>query len=435
MDFGNKTFNFALLTQAIESGLIDPETLEKKLEESKRERCLAKHIKEHSVWQGPDGWWNTYAGKGKTRKRIRKRLREDFDKALLNFYENEGNNPTVKEIFDEWKNHKLEFRKISVNTLDRYNCIFNRHFKPIESIRIGSLGPNLFEEFLERQIIDFNLSHKAFSNLKSVCKGMLLWAKRKNYINWSVFGMIEDMDISDKQFRKNYKEDYEEVFDDEETDKLIKYLCKNPDSVNLAILLLYLTGMRVGELVVLRKDDIEGNLIKVRRTESRAHKDSVKLKDLNPEGIVIGPTHYYHIKNCPKTDAGNRNVLIPTDFMGIIEKLIKGTDSPFLFTDAEGCRITTNVIRRRLTNINNLLGIHQKSPHKLRKTYATILLDNNLDHNLITSLMGHTDLSMTEGHYHRNRKSDEKRSAILSSLSEFKTSTFGIAKLEENNET
>ena len=40
-----------------------------------------------------------------------------------------------------------------------------------------------------------------------------------------------------------------------------------------------------------------------------------------------------------------------------------------------------------------------------------------------------------EGHYHRNRKSDEKRSAILSSLSEFKTSTFGIAKLEENNET
>ena len=71
----------------------------------------------------------------------------------------------------------------------------------------------------------------------------------------------------------------------------------------------------------------------------------------------------------------------------------------------------------------------------LEKKLEEILLDNNLDHNLITSLMGHTDLSMTEGHYHRNRKSDEKRSAILSSLNEFKTSTFGIAKLEENNET
>ena len=426
MDIGNDMLDYSLIAQAIESGLIDAEKLKLQIREQKGRKYLAEHSEKHSVWQGPDGWWNTYVGDGKGRKRIKKHQREDLDKAIIEFYDGCGKNPTVKEVFEEWKNHKLEYRKIGANTADRYDSIFNRHFKKIAYVRIGDLGPEVFEEFLERQIVDYDLTHKAFANLKGVCKGMLLWAKKNHYINWSVFGMIEDMDVSDKQFKKVFKEDNEEVFDDEETDKLINYLCKNPDSVNIAILLLYLTGMRVGEIVVLRKEDIKGNLIKIRRTESRAHKDSIKPEEMNSEGVVKAATHYYYIKDCPKTEAGNRNVLIPKDFMGIIDRLKSESDSPFLFTDEDGCRITTNVIRRRLTNINEMLGIRHKSPHKLRKTYATILLDNNLDHNLITSLMGHTDLSMTEGHYHRNRKSDEKRSAIISNLAEFKTSTFGI---------
>ncbi len=85
-----------------------------------------------------------------------------------------------------------------------------------------------------------------------------------------------------------------------------------------------------------------------------------------------------------------------------------------------------NVIRRRLEKINRKLGIKHKSPHKLRKTYASILLDNNLDNNLITSLMGHTDISMTEGHYHRDRKDQDKKNALVSNLVEFKAKTYGI---------
>ena len=147
---------------------------------------------------------------------------------------------------------------------------------------------------------------------------------------------------------------------------------------------------------------------------------------MNPEGIVDGGTHYYHVKESPKSAAGNRNVLIPEDFMCIIERFRSNPDSPFLFTDENGTRITTNVVRRRLVNINKALKIKQKSPHKLRKTYATILLDHNLDRNLITSLMGHTDISITEGHYHRDRKNQKQKSAIVSNLVEFKASTFGV---------
>lgn len=52
------------------------------------------------------------------------------------------------------------------------------------------------------------------------------------------------------------------------------------------------------------------------------------------------------------------------------------------------------------------LGIYRKSPHKIRKTYGTD---------------GHTDISSTENHYHRNRRSIDAKSQIISSLPEFMT--------------
>lgn len=114
--------------------------------------------------------------------------------------------------------------------------------------------------------------------------------------------------------------------------------------------------------------------------------------------------------------------------MWIMDDLINNSSSEFLFTNDNGERITTNVVRRRLEKINRKLGIKHKSPHKLRKTYASILLDNNLDNNLITSLMGHTDISMTEGHYHRDRKDQDKKNALVSNLVEFRRETFHLEK-------
>ena len=74
----------------------------------------------------------------------------------------------------------------------------------------------------------------------------------------------------------------------------------------------------------------------------------------------------------------------------------------------------------KLKKICKKLSIYPKSPHKCRKTYATILLDHNLDRRLITDVMGHTDILCTELHYHRDRKSGELKKQIISSIPEFR---------------
>lgn len=76
-------------------------------------------------------------------------------------------------------------------------------------------------------------------------------------------------------------------------------------------------------------------------------------------------------------------------------------------------------IRKRLYRICDEVGIKRRSPNKMRKTYASILLDNKIDVNLVESMMGHTQITTTEMHYHRNRKSELKKQEILSQIPEF----------------
>ncbi|MCM1218788.1 MAG: hypothetical protein NC548_30250 [Lachnospiraceae bacterium] len=47
-----------------------------------------------------------------------------------------------------------------------------------------------------------------------------------------------------------------------------------------------------------------------------------------------------------------------------------------------------------------------------------ILLDHNVDNRMIMEQMGHTDISCTENHYHRNRRSIDAKSQILSNIPE-----------------
>ena len=82
-------------------------------------------------------------------------------------------------------------------------------------------------------------------------------------------------------------------------------------------------------------------------------------------------------------------------------------------------RLTTLLIRKRVYKMCKDTNIYKKSPHKIRATYDTILLDANLDKRFIKDQMGHSDITTSEKYYHRNRKSLDKKSEMINSISEF----------------
>ena len=213
------------------------------------------------------------------------------------------------------------------------------------------------------------------------------------------------MELPKKTFRKVIKEDDEEVFNDEEVSKLLEYLTAIPDILNLGIILMFCTGVRVGELVALKWCDVTDNTIKIRRTEI-TYKNNV--------GETIN-----EIRDYPKTEAGIRTVFVPAEFTNIIKrlKLLSGSQEYIFWKDNH--IVKAMQIRKRLYLACKKTGVRKKSPHKLRKTYVSILLDNGVDKRLVQDVAGHAQIATSERNYHRNRKSDQKKGQILSALPEF----------------
>lgn len=395
-----------ILQQAISSGIIDVAYIQEQLNMKKREELLALHP--YKIWKANDGLWNTYIPSGEGRVRKRCKTKEGIEKIIVDYWEKESVNPTILDAFNEWNNRRLELKKISPNTYERNYQVFKRYFISRQNEKIGDISPLEFSDFLEEQISKFNLTSKAFSNLKSICKGFLLRAKKQGYIDWNILDVFNNLDISEHDFAKTIKEDYEEVFNEDETNKIMTHLCSNLDCKNLGIILMFLTGVRVGELVSLKKSDFNEFTFKIRRTETRIRQEC--------------GGYLYDIKEYPKTPAGIRTMIIPKSYWWICNKLMNiNPNSEFIFVDEKGKRLTTNCIRRRLERICKTLNIYNKSPHKIRKTYGTILMDNNVDRNVITGLMGHADIEISEKHYHRNRKDISKKLDIISSIPDFAT--------------
>lgn len=388
---------------AVENGMIDLAYVQEQIEMNKRKELLAKHP--YRIWEGKDGKWRTYLpDKEKNRKLVKRNTEQSIEDAVAEYWKEQLENPTIREVFTEWNDRRLELKKISDPTHLRNEQIFNRHFSEFGKRKIKSVDQEDIEEFLEEQIPEYNLTSKAFSNLKTITRGFLKRARKRKLIDFNVEELFQEMDVSDSDFHKVIHEDYEEVFDEDEMPKIMEYLIDHPDMSNIAILLMFVTGARIGEVVALKHSDFDGCTFKIRRTETRYKKDGKYICE---------------VKNFPKSHAGVRTAIIPYEYAWIAEKIRHINPFEEYIFVKDGKRVSTHSVRMRLRRVCDKLKIYRKSPHKIRKTYGTILLDNHIDQQLIIGQMGHTNILCTENHYHRNRKGIKKKSIIISSIPEF----------------
>lgn len=398
-----------VLQYALEHGMIDMSYVQEQIEMSKRKELLDKHP--YKIWNGKDGKWYTYLPDNtKGRKLVKRSTAAEIEDIAVEYWRVELENPTIKEVFEEWNDRRLALKKISPSTHQRNIQIFNRHLSEFGLKRIKNVQQEEYGEFLEEQIPKFNLTAKAFSNLKTIIRGTLKRAKKRKLINFNVEELFQELDTSDSDFKKTVKEDCEEVFDEVEMPKIMEYLENNLDIQNIAILLMFVTGARVGEVVALKHSDFDGCSFKIRRTETRYKENGA---------------YVYQVKDFPKSQAGVRTAVLPDEYNWLVRKIqLLNPFSEYVFMK-DGERIHTPAVRMRLRRICDKLEIYRKSPHKIRKTYGSILLDNKIDNQLITGQMGHTNISCTETHYHRNRRGIDAKRKIISSIPEFR----GMAKV------
>jgi len=137
----------------------------------------------------------------------------------------------------------------------------------------------------------------------------------------------------------------------------------------LIIELFYATGIRLSELINIKVLDInfDKNLIKVlgKRNKER----------LIPISVRVAKELQYFIEKY---------------------KLVN-----YLITNLEGEKVYTKLVYRIVNRyIGKISSVNKKSPHVLRHTFATHMLNNGADINAIKELLGHANLSATQVYTH-----------------------------------
>lgn len=141
----------------------------------------------------------------------------------------------------------------------------------------------------------------------------------------------------------------------------------------LLLEMLYATGVRVSELVNIKVSDINGEEIKV-------------LGKGNKERIV---------------EFGDYAESILELYLNEGYKSLNVKKSEYLFLNNRGGKLTTRGVRYILDNIINKTTIDKKiSPHMLRHTFATHLLNEGCDLLTVQELLGHESLTATSIYTH-----------------------------------
>ena len=368
------------------SAIIDFTTIQQEYERMKRQKIL----EQAKIWYAPDDRWKAYVMVAGKRRLIARREKADLEEAIIDTYRE----PKVKfkECFEGWLEEKSEYGEIQRQTYDRYRNDYIRFFKgtSIEQKEVKKIDELYLEEFIKSSIHEKKLTAKAYSNMRTLINGAMIYARKHGYTDMRISLFFSELSLSNKIFRRRVVLDKEQVFRHDEETKIEDYIADNPDIRLFGVALAFHTGLRVGELSTLKWSDYQGDILSVNKTE-------VKYRGEHGEYVT-------DVQNYTKGRDGHREVVLNDSARAILDRLRKLTgDGEWIFSE-KGERLKSYKFQNKMRQMNKELQMPQRSIHKIRKTYATKLEAANVGDPIIIQQMGHTEILTTKKHYIYNNE-------------------------------
>lgn len=293
------------------------------------------------------------------------------------------------EAAGEWLAEISDRRKVS--TYVKYNTVYRTHLAGI----VGSyrLSTDMAKELREK-IFDHlsrtELSESLQKSVICVANQILAFANRH---------YLAGIPLLERPPAKTKKKTVT-TFSRAEQAMLLDHVYGQADPFRVAVLLCLYAGLRLGELCALRWKDIDfhGKALTVNRTVQRI-------------AVPGHRTRTILLETDPKSESSRRTIPLTPESLEILSQLRKG--QTYVFGGEQS--LDPRTMQYRFKKILREAGIHGRTFHALRHTFATNCVENGMDVKALSELLGHSDVKITLNRYvHPTMDSKRKQIGALS---------------------
>ena len=270
--------------------------------------------------------------------------------------------PILNDI-NEYLVFVSQVKNLSENTTKSYERDLKKLYLFLEKLNITNYS-DIKEEICSAWIGDLysqNNKPKSIQRHLSSAKGFFRFLKKNNLIGSSPFELVTAPKSSNT---------LPDVLSPEDVEQLLNFKPSNTIEIrDMAIVeLMYSSGLRVSETVNINISDFEENMSFLR---------------------VIGK--------------GSKTRLVPMGRFAINainnwlnERVKISNNTPALFLNSKGSRLSVRSIQLRLKKMAIKQGLPPVHPHMLRHSFATHMLESSGDLRTIQEFLGHSSLSTTQ---------------------------------------
>lgn len=409
-----------LLDLIIKEGIIS-ESEALKADDMRKRDYIKKHHK-YAI-NHCEGRWFTYLPKknGSGRKRFARTREEDLIDYLYRFYRDmyePYSEKTVPDLYDEWLKYKF-VQTNRMNTVHRIDTDYRRYYvneplsQKIMTTPLTKLTRFDIKEWGYSLVDKYDLTRRSFGNITVILKQMYDMLVDKEIISFNPFSGIR---FDSRRFRSVVKKPADtQIFYADELEDIIEMSWtlahETNDETFLGIPILIYSGIRIGEMLALNYEDFD------RGRGSVMISKSFCVDDTYEDGKW--GTRRYVVSDHLKKNAEAREVAIPDKCFCVVDEIRK------MQAVKEGAMPrgqmfivrTPAVVSHKLYRICDRLHIRRRSPHKLRKTYISTLLNHGADPDFVREQAGHRELQTTFNSYtYSTQRFSEKRRFIESIL-------------------
>ena len=292
------------------------------------------------------------------------------------------------DYFDIWveKHKKSGLRSQTQTNYNTAKLNVNKYFP---DVKLHEINRNVLQTFLNR----FTKNHTASTT-------GLIFSQVKRAIKDAYLDGLIDRDPTEYKYKisslNQSKRKELKYLEQADYEKLINYIETTEISIiNFAIYTGLLSGLRVGEILALTEDDINENDYTLSVNKSKTDKKPIEY-------------------NAPKTQSSIRTIKMPKKFFDYFNKIkqsYKNLDTHFF-----GEKTTQKTISFGLKKLLKNAGITKIiTPHGLRHTHASILINANVDIAYVSERLGHSNIAITQKvyfHLLQDTRSREEDKAI-----------------------